>query len=282
MAGTLYLVATPIGNLEDMTYRAVRILGEVDMVAAEDTRQTLKLLNRFEIKKPMLIYHEHNKREMGEKIIALLQEGKNIALATDAGTPGISDPGEDLVKLAVENNIEVFLLPGATASIYALVVSGLSTSRFIFEGFLPRENKEKRESLEKIKEEERTMIFYEAPHRLRKTLESLYETLGDRKIALCRELTKKHEEVQRVRLSEAIETYKSKEPRGEYVLVVEGKSLEEIEAENAERLSEITIEDHIKMYVDSGMSKKDAVKKVAKERNLPKSEVYKYSIEIEG
>lgn len=281
MPGILYLVATPIGNLEDMTYRAVRIFNEVDLVAAEDTRQTLKLLNHFDIKKSLISYHEHNKKEMGEKLLSMLLEGKNIALATDAGTPGISDPGEDLVRLASENNVEIYLIPGATASIYGLVVSGLNTERFIFEGFLPRDNKEKKERLEEIREEERTMIFYEAPHRLIKTLESFKDALGDRKIALCRELTKRHEEVQRIRLSEAIEIYNSREPRGEYVIVIEGKSRQEKQAENMERLESITIEEHIRMYVDSGMTKKEAVKAVAKERNLPKSEVYKYSVDME-
>ncbi|MCX7695715.1 MAG: 16S rRNA (cytidine(1402)-2'-O)-methyltransferase [Caloramator sp.] len=280
MAGTLYLVATPIGNLDDITFRAINTLKEVDFIAAEDTRQTLKLLNHFEIKKPLVSYHEHNKYEMGPKIINRLLDGESVALVTDAGTPGISDPGEDLVKLAIENYINIVHVPGASAFLYALVVSGLCTRRFVFEGFLEREGKQRRERLEELKNETRTIIFYEAPHRLIKTLNDLYEYFGDRKISICRELTKRYEEIQRLTLSEAIEVYKEKEPKGEYVLVLEGKSKEEIEEEKKQEFSEIDISEHIQKYIDEGMSKKDAIKKVAKERGLKKSEVYKYTIEM--
>lgn len=280
MKGKIFLVATPIGNLEDISIRAINALKEVDIIAAEDTRQTLKLLNHFEIKKPLISYHEHNKKESGEKLIKRALDGENIAIVTDAGTPGISDPGEDIVRLAVENNIDVFLIPGPAALIYALVVSGISTSRFIFEGFMPRENKERRIKLQELKNEERTIIFYEAPHRLIKTLNDMYEQLGNRKIAICRELTKKHEEILRCNLSEAIEIYSQKEPKGEYVIVMEGKNKAEIEREKKEEFDKIPIEEHIQMYINQGLSKKDAIKRVAKDRNLSKSEVYKFSLEI--
>lgn len=279
MTGTLYLVATPIGNLEDITFRAINTLKEVDFIAAEDTRQTLKLLNHFEIKKPLLSYHEHNKYEAGPKIIERILKGESVALVTDAGTPGVSDPGEDLVKLAIENYINVVHIPGASAFLYALVVSGLSTEKFVFEGFLNRESKQRRERLEFLKNETRTIIFYEAPHRLIKTLNDLYENFGDRKIALCRELTKRYEEITRCTLSEAIKIYEEKEPKGEYVLVLEGKSKEEIEEEKRQEFQDIDIAEHIQKYIDEGLSKKDAIKKVAKERGLKKSEVYKFTIE---
>lgn len=280
MAGTIYLVATPIGNLEDITLRALNILKSVDFIAAEDTRQTLKLLNHFDIKKPLISYHEHNKIESGEKIIKQVIEGKNVALVTDAGTPGISDPGEGLVKLAIENNIPLYLIPGPAALIYGLVVSGISTSRFVFEGFLPTDKKGRKERINKLLDEERTIIFYEAPHKLIKTLEDLYSNFGDRKIALCRELTKKYEEIIRCSLSEAIKLYEDKKPLGEYVIVLEGKSKEQKEIERINELKDIPINEHIMMYINDGISKKDAIKKVAKERNLSKSEVYKYSIDI--
>lgn len=279
MTGTLYLVATPIGNLDDITFRAINTLKEVDFIAAEDTRQTLKLLNHFEIKKPLLSYHEHNKYEAGPKIIERILKGESVALVTDAGTPGVSDPGEDLVKLAIENYINVIHIPGASAFLYALVVSGLSTEKFVFEGFLNRESKQRRERLEFLKNETRTIIFYEAPHRLTKTLNDLYETFGDRKIALCRELTKRYEEITRCTVSEAIKIYEEKEPKGEYVLVLEGKSKEEIEEEKRQEFQDIDIAEHIQKYIDEGLSKKDAIKKVAKERGLKKSEVYKFTIE---
>lgn len=280
MAGVIYLVATPIGNLEDITIRALNTLKEADIIAAEDTRHTLRLLNHFEIKKPLFSYHEHNQRESGEKLIQMALEGKSIALVTDAGTPGISDPGEGIVKLAIENGIQVFLIPGAAALIYGLVVSGLSTSKFVFEGFLPTDNKSRRERFKSLENEERTIIFYEAPHKLQRTLEDLYETFGNRKIALCRELTKKHEEIIRCTLPEAVENFKDKKPLGEFVLVMEGKNRQEAEKERLEQLEELPIEQHIKMLMENGLTKKDAIKEVAKERKLPKAEVYKHSLDI--
>lgn len=280
MAGDIYLVATPIGNLEDITIRALNTLKNADIIAAEDTRHTLGLLNHFEIKKPLFSYHEHNQRESGEKLIQMALEGKNIALVTDAGTPGISDPGEGIVKLAIENGIRVYLVPGAAALIYGLVVSGLATSRFVFEGFLPTDNKSRRERFNSLENEERTIIFYEAPHKLQKTLGDLYEVFGNRKIALCRELTKKHEEINRCTLSEAIEEFKDKKPLGEFVLVMEGKDRQEIEKERMEQFEELSIEEHIRMLMEKGISKKDAIKEVARERKLPKAEVYKHSLDI--
>lgn len=280
MAGIIYLVATPIGNLQDITLRALDTLKNVDVIAAEDTRQTLKLLNHFEIKKPLISYHEHNKKESGEKIIREALDGKNFALVTDAGTPGISDPGEALVKLAIENGVKVYLIPGATAFVYGLVVSGLPTSRFVFEGFLPTDKKGRRERFEEIRDEEKTIIFYEAPHKLLRTLNDLYENFGDRRISLCRELTKKYEEIERCTLSEAISIYRDKKPLGEYVLIMEGMDKKEAELKKQMEYESMSIEEHIKMYMDEGMDKKDAVKRVAKERDMTKSEVYKYSIEL--
>lgn len=280
MAGEIYLVATPIGNLEDITIRALNTLKSADIIAAEDTRHTLGLLNHFEIKKPLISYHEHNQRESGEKLIKMALEGKNIALVTDAGTPGISDPGEGIVKLAIENGIKVYLVPGAAALIYGLVVSGLATSRFVFEGFLPTDNKSRRERFKSLENEERTIILYEAPHKLQKTLMDLYEAFGNRKIALCRELTKKHEEIIRCTLSEAIEEFKDKKPLGEFVLVIEGKDKQEAEKERLEQFEEISIEQHIRMLMERGLAKKDAIKEVARERKLPKAEVYKHSLDI--
>jgi 16S rRNA (cytidine1402-2'-O)-methyltransferase len=280
MAGVIYLVATPIGNLEDISIRALNVLKEVDIIAAEDTRQSLKLLNHFDIKKTLVSYHEHNQRESGEKLINQVLEGKNIALVTDAGTPGISDPGEGIVRLAVQNGIKVYLIPGPAALIYGLVVSGLPTSRFVFEGFLPTDKKGRRERFESLKEEERTIIFYEAPHRLIRTLKDLYENFGDRNAALCRELTKKYEEIIRVKLSEAVELYNEKSPLGEYVIILEGKSREEKISQQQLIYENLSIEEHIKNLMDSGLNKKDAIKEVAKLRNIAKSEVYKHSIEI--
>lgn len=280
MSGEIYLVATPIGNLGDITLRALEVLKEVDFIAAEDTRQTLKLLNHFGIKKPLISYHEHNKYESGEKIIKRVLEGENMALVTDAGTPGISDPGEALVKMAIENDIKVSLIPGPTAFVYGLVVSGLNTSRFVFEGFLPVDKKGRKERLEALLNEERTIIFYEAPHKLIRTLEDLYKTFGDRRIALCRELTKKYEEVVRCTLSEAVEIFKEKKPLGEFVLVMEGLSEEEAKKRQEENLKEISIEEQVKLYMEEGLSKMDAIKRVAKERGLPKSEVYKMVLHL--
>lgn len=280
MAGVIYLVATPIGNLQDISIRALETLKSADVIAAEDTRQTLKLLNHFEIKKPLISYHEHNKKESGEKIIKEALEGKSFALVTDAGTPGISDPGEALVKLAIENQVRIYVIPGATAFVYGLVVSGLPTSRFVFEGFLPTDKKGRRERFEEIKDEEKTIIFYEAPHKLIRTLNDLYECFGDRKIALCRELTKKYEEIERCTLSEAIQIYKDKKPLGEYVLIMEGMDKKEAEKKKQLEYEAISIEEHIKMYMESGMDKKEAIKRVAKEGDMAKSEVYRHGIDL--
>ncbi|MDO6355011.1 16S rRNA (cytidine(1402)-2'-O)-methyltransferase [Caloramator sp. CAR-1] len=280
MSGEIYLVATPIGNLGDITLRALEVLKEVDFIAAEDTRQTLKLLNHFGIKKPLISYHEHNKYESGEKIIKRVLEGENMALVTDAGTPGVSDPGEALVKMAIEKDIKVSLIPGPTAFVYGLVVSGLNTSRFVFEGFLPVDKKGRKERLNALLNEERTIIFYEAPHKLIRTLEDLYKTFGDRRIALCRELTKKYEEIIRCTLSEAIEIFKEKKPLGEFVLVMEGLSKEEAKKRQEESLKEISIEEQVKLYMEDGLSKMDAIKRVAKERGLSKSEVYRRVLDL--
>lgn len=278
--GQLYLVATPIGNLKDITFRAVEILKEADLIAAEDTRQTLKLLNHFEIRKPLISYHEHNRREAGEKLLYHLREGKMVALVSDAGTPGISDPGEDIVKLCIEEEIEVYACPGPVAGIYALTVSGLSTRKFVFEGFIERDGKGRREDLQRLKSETKTMIIYEAPHRLQKTLRDIYDSVGDRKIAVCRELTKRHEEIIRGTVGELISHYEEKSPKGEYVLILEGLTQEEIEREKEEEFANLSIKDHIIKYINEGNSKKDAIKMVSKERGIPKSEVYKESIEI--
>ena len=279
MAGILYLCATPIGNLEDMTFRVLETLKSVDLIAAEDTRNSIKLLNHFEIKTPMTSYHEFNKFEKAETLIAKLKEGLNIALITDAGTPAISDPGEVLVKRAHEEGITVTSLPGCCALITALTLSGLSTRRFSFEGFLPSEKKDRREILDALKSEERTILLYEAPHHLKKTLEELHETLGDRKITLCRELTKKFEEVKVTTLSEVIAFYEANEPKGEYVLVVEGKSREERMAEEAQKFEELSLEDHMERYLNEGLDEKEAMKKVAKDRGISKRDVYRMLLE---
>lgn len=275
MAGTLYLCATPIGNLEDMTFRAVRILKEVDLIAAEDTRNSIKLLNHFEIKTPMTSYHEYNKIEKGKRLVEKLQAGQNIALVTDAGTPGISDPGEELVKMCCEAGVEVTSLPGAAACITALTLSGLPTRRFCFEAFLPADKKERKEILAELVEETRTIIVYEAPHRLRKTLAELREVLGERRATVCRELTKKHETAFRTTLSEAVDYYEQNEPKGECVLVIEGKSREEIRQEEQKRWEEMTIEEHMEYYLGQGKEKKEAMKQVAKDRRVPKRDIYK-------
>lgn len=280
MIGKLYLVPTPIGNLKDMTFRAVDTLRSVDIIACEDTRQSLKLLNHFGIKKSLISYHKHNENGKSEDIINMLKEGKNVAIVSDAGTPGISDPGEVIVKKCIEGQIEFEVLPGATAITTALVYSGVDTTKFLFRGFLPRENKERIPIIEDLKDRTESLIFYEAPHRILNTLNFLYENLGDRKIAICRELTKMYEEIIRLKLSEAISYYEENSPRGEYVLVIEGKSKEEIEKEEKAKWEDLSIEDHIKLYINEGLSKKDAIKKVAKDRKLNKSEVYKYSLNI--
>ena len=277
MAGTLYLCATPIGNLEDMTFRVIRILKEVDLIAAEDTRNSIKLLNHFEITTPMTSYHEYNKYEKGRKLVERLLEGQSIALITDAGTPGISDPGEELVQMCYEAGVPVTSLPGAAACVTALTISGLSTRRFAFEAFLPADKKEREKVLEELERETRTTILYEAPHRLIKTLELLKDRLGEqRKITVCRELTKRHETAFRATLEEAAAYYKANEPKGECVLVIEGRSREEIEQEEKAKWEELSIEQHMEQYLAQGSSKKEAMKLVAKDRGVPKREIYNY------
>ena len=274
MAGTLYLCATPIGNLEDMTFRAVRILKEVDLIAAEDTRNSIKLLNHFGIKTPMTSYHEYNKIEKGKKLIQKLLDGARIALITDAGTPGISDPGEELVKMCYDAGVNVTSLPGASAGITALTLSGLSTRRFVFEAFLPSDKKEKAAVLDALATETRTMILYEAPHRLVRTLTELRDALGNRRITVCRELTKKHETAFVTTLDAALAYYEEHEPRGECVLVVEGKSREAIRQEEVAQWEELSTEEHMDFYLVQGMEKKEAMKRVAKDRGVSKRDVY--------
>lgn len=276
MTGTLYLCATPIGNLEDMTFRVIRTLKEVDLIAAEDTRNSIKLLNHFEIQTPMTSYHEYNKYEKGRKLVEKLLEGQNIALITDAGTPGISDPGEELVKMCYESGIPVTSLPGAAACITALTISGLSTRRFAFEAFLPSDKKEREQVLKEMENETRTMIVYEAPHRLVKTLKLFLERLGNRKITVCRELTKRHETALAVTLEEAVAHYEANPPKGECVLVIEGTSREEARAEERKQWEEMTIEDHMEVYTKQGMDKKSAMKAVAKDRGVSKRDIYQY------
>lgn len=278
MSGKLYLVPTPIGNLKDITLRALEVIEQADLIAAEDTRQTLKLLNHYDIKKPLISYHQHNEQGKSMEIIDKLKEGLSIALVTDAGTPGISDPGAVIVKKCIEEGLKFEVLPGATAITTALVYSGLDTTGFIFKGFIPRGSKERKEFLEGLCNERDTLVFYEAPHRLRSTLQYLLDSLGNREIAICRELTKRYEEIIRLSIAEAIEHYNKVEPRGEYVLVVAGKSLEKIEAEQKEKWENMSVEQHIIMYMEAGLSKKDAVKLVAKERNVSKSIIYKHSL----
>ncbi len=276
MTGILYLCATPIGNLEDMTFRAIRILKEADLIAAEDTRNSIRLLNHFEIQTPMTSYHEYNKYVKGKKLVEKLLEGKNIALITDAGTPGISDPGEELVRMCHENGIRVIAVPGAAACITALTMSGLPTRRFAFEAFLPPEKKERERILVELEKETRTIILYEAPHRLVKTLKLLEEHLGERDTAVCRELTKKHETLYRGTLSEAAAYYASTEPKGECVLVIEGKSQEEIDREEQQKWCQMSIEDHMAYYISQGADRKEAMKKTAQDRRVPKREIYNY------
>lgn len=276
MPRTLYLVATPIGNLADISERALKVLSEADFVAAEDTRNTQKLLSYFGIKKPLISYHEHNKAECGERICERLLSGESCALVTDAGTPAISDPGADLVKLCAEKNITVTSLPGACASIVALTLSALPTERFCFEGFLPVQNKERKKRLEALSAEYRTMLFHEAPHKLRTTLEDLSVAFGgDRRITLCRELTKLNEEVIRTTLAGAVEIYAEREPKGEYVLVIEGADEEKL---NKAPETDMTIEEQVEYYIGNGMSKMDAIKATAKSRGIPKNDVYKLMV----
>lgn len=274
MSGTLYLVATPIGNLEDMTYRAVRILSEVDLIAAEDTRNSIKLLNHFQIKTPMTSYHEFNKYDKAETLVEKLLAGSNIAVITDAGTPGISDPGEELVKRCHAAGITVTAVPGACACVTALTISGLSSERFAFEAFLPKDKKEKARILKEMESETRTIVIYEAPHRLKKTLAELHEALGNRELAITKELTKKHETIFRTTLQEAISYYEEAEPRGEYVLVIEGKNPALMEAEERMKFAGMTELEHVQMYLDQGMQKKEAIKQVAEDRGVPKRDIY--------
>ncbi len=274
MQGTLYLCATPIGNLEDMTLRCIRILKEVDLVAAEDTRNSIKLLNHFEIKTPMTSYHEYNKIEKGRRLVERLLAGENIALITDAGTPGISDPGEELVGMCQEAGITVTAVPGAAACITALTISGLPTRRFAFEAFLPADKKERQAILGEMENETRTMVIYEAPHRLVRTLAVLLETLGNRRISICRELTKKHETVFTTTIEEALAYYGKHEPKGECVMVIEGKSRSEIQAGERARWEEMSIDEHMEYYLGGGMEKKEAMKQVAKDRGVGKRDIY--------
>lgn len=282
MAGTLYLCATPIGNLEDMTFRVVRTLKEVDLIAAEDTRNSIKLLNHFEISTPMTSYHEYNKIEKGHKLVEKLLEGQNIALITDAGTPGISDPGEELVKMCYEAGVPVTSLPGPAACITALTLSGLGTRRFCMEAFLPTDKKERREVLDELKRETRTMIVYEAPHRLLKTLKELGEEIGwERRLTVCRELTKKHETAFQTTFADAVAFYEVNEPKGECVLVIEGKSREEIREEAQQEWEKMTIQEHMDVYLNQGIDKKEAMKRVAKDRGLAKRDIYKALLDEE-
>lgn len=276
MEGQLYLVATPIGNLEDITYRAINILKTVDYIAAEDTRHSRKLLNRYDIKNHLESYHEHNKHEKALKIIEDLKMSKNIALITDAGTPGISDPGEELVKLCHINDISVTSVPGPVALITGLILSNKSTRRFCFEGFLPYQKKERKLILDQLKDEPRTIILYEAPHKLKGTISDLLNKLGNRKITITRELTKKYEEVLNTTLEEAYNFYSDNNPRGEYVIIIEGKSMETLQEEKAKKWDDISLEDHLQMYLDQDMNKKEAIKQIAIDRNQPKREIYNY------
>ena len=274
MTGTLYLCATPIGNLEDITFRVLRTLKEVDLIAAEDTRNSIKLLNHFEIKTPMTSYHEFNKIDKAYQLVEKLKEGKNIALITDAGTPGISDPGEDIVRICYEQGVPVTSLPGAAACITALTMSGRSTRRFAFEAFLPKDKKERAAVLEELKDETRTIILYEAPHHLIRTVTELMNALGDRELTLCRELTKKHEEKLQTTFSGVLDLYKEQEPRGEYVMVICGRSREEMVKEQQQSWEAMSIEDHMAHYESQGIPHKEAMKLVAKDRGVSKRDIY--------
>lgn len=274
MAGKLYLCATPIGNLEDITFRVIRTLKEVDLIGAEDTRNSIKLLNHFEIKTPMTSYHEFNKYDKATQLVEMMLDGKNIALITDAGTPGISDPGEELVRQCYEAGIEVTSLPGPAACITALTMSGQKTRRFCFEAFLPKDKKEKAKVLEQLEKETRTIILYEAPHRLVKTLKELQQILGNRKITVCRELTKKYEEAFMSTIDGVIEKYSEKEPKGEYVLVIEGKPEEELEEEKRQQWENMSVSEHVEYYIAQGNDKKEAMKLAAKDRGVSKRDIY--------
>ena len=281
MSGILYMVSTPIGNLEDITYRALRILRESDLVAAEDTRNTRHLLEHFDIHTPMSSYHEFNKLEKADDLITRLERGQNIALVTDAGTPGISDPGWELVRMCLEQGIRVEGIPGACACINALVLSGLSTVRFSFEGFLPKDKKELERVLSELENESRTFVIYEAPHHLKKTLSLLFDRLGDRQITLVREMTKLHEEIIPTTLGGALKLYSETEPRGEYVIVLAGKSKEEIASERRQAFESMSLTDHMQMYLDEGLDKKDAMKKVAADLGVSKRDIYKQLLSTE-
>ena len=279
MAGKLYLCATPLGNLDDITFRVLECLRNADVIAAEDTRHTIKLLNHFDIKTPMTSYHEFNKIDKARILVEDMKAGKNIALVTDAGTPGISDPGEELVKFCYEAGIEVTSLPGPAACITALTMSGLSTRRFCFEGFLPMDKKEREVVLERLKKETRTTIFYEAPHRLEKTLKVLFDAVGNRRLTICKELTKRHEKKWLTTLEEAIAWYGENDARGEYVLVLEGIDQRVLEEEKQASWESMSIEDHVALYESKGQTKKEAMKSVASDRGMTKREVYQYLIQ---
>lgn len=281
MAGKLYLCATPIGNLDDMTFRVVDTLREVDLIGAEDTRNSIKLLNHFDINTPMQSYHEFNKYDKAKELVQMMLDGKNIALITDAGTPGISDPGEELVKECLANGIEVTSLPGASACVTALSMSGLSTQRFCFEAFLPKDKRKKENVLKQLQNETRTIIIYEAPHRLAKTLKELEEALGNRRVSINRELTKKYEESFLTTLKEAHEKYEAEEPRGEFVLVIEGRDSADIEQEERQKWEEMSLEDHMEIYLEQGLDKKAAMKKVAKDRGVAKRDIYNQLVQEE-
>ena len=273
--GTLYLCATPIGNLEDITYRVLRTLKEVDLIAAEDTRNSIRLLNHFEIKTPMTSYHEYNKIDKAYQLVAKMREGKNIALITDAGTPGISDPRADIVRICYEEGIPVTSLPGAAACITALTMSGLPTRRFVFEAFLPKDKKEHQAVLEELKTETRTIIIYEAPHHLVRTLQELSDTLGgDRRLTICRELTKRHEEKLQMTLTDSLSYYEVNEPRGEYVLIIAGRSREEMKKEEQAGWEALSLEEHMAHYESQGIDRKEAMKRVAKDRGVSKRDIY--------
>lgn len=278
--GSLYLCATPIGNLDDITIRTLNTLKEADLIACEDTRHSLKLLNHFDIHKPLTSYFEHNKKEKGEYIISVLKEGKKVALVTDAGTPAISDPGEDLVRLCISAGIKVVPVPGAAALINALIISGKDTGRFCFEGFLSVNKKSRAEHLELLKDESRTMIFYEAPHKLKRTLDDMINVFGDRPVSIVRELTKLHEECRVTTLKGAAEYYEVNAPKGEYVLVLAGKSPEEKALENVSRFESMTLSEHVDMLIQGGLNKKEAIKEAAHQRGLSRRDVYNEYVRI--
>ena len=277
MSGKLYICPTPIGNLDDITYRTIKVLNEVDLIAAEDTRHSIKLLNHFDISKPLTSYHEHNKGTKGSYLVSKLVEGENIALISDAGMPGISDPGEEIIKEAIEQNIEIIVLPGATASVTALVGSGLETGKFVFEGFLNRDKKIRRNQLEEVKEEKRTIIFYESPHRLKDTLKDILKILGNRKIAVNRELTKKYQEVIREDIETVIEIFNEREIKGEFVLIVEGFKGEKTIQNSYDDLND---REYVLALIEEGKDKKEAIKIVCKDRKLKKDVVYKQVLDI--